>query len=78
MLPEREINLLVNTVVEAVEMASVLHVTEGYARLHEGLRRAERELRAGAPWAEALLPRYEEALRNYVARYGASANTYLA
>ena len=74
MLPERELNLLVNTVTEAVEMASVMQVSEGHARLREGLRRAESSLRAGSPWAEALLARYEEALRNYVARYEAGSS----
>ena len=78
MLPEREINLLVNTVAEAVEMASVLHVSEGHDRLRQGLRRAENELRAGSPWAETLLDRYQEALRNYAARYGAGGGMYLA
>lgn len=71
MLPERELNLLVNTVTDAVEMASVMHVSEGHARLREGLRRAEDAFRSGSPWAEALLARYQEALRNYVARYEA-------
>jgi hypothetical protein len=70
MLPDREIGVLISTVLGAVEMAATGQVTQGHERLVAGLRQAEAARMRREPWAVELTARYREALCNYTALYG--------
>ena|SRR5689334_6268925 len=69
MLPDREIDLLTSSVLDAIELAVMGQTREGHERLLAGFQRAQGAHREGCPWAGALVRRYEEALRSYAARY---------
>jgi hypothetical protein len=70
MFTEIEVDLLVNTVDEAVAHASVGRVAGGYEALVLGLSRARAAEEDGEEWAAALVLRYRLALDNYCDSYG--------
>lgn len=70
MIPTEEIDHLTTTVDEAIELAAVGRVGEGYRRLSEGRARADVLRIAGRPWAKELLARWEHACDTYTEAYG--------
>jgi hypothetical protein len=69
-LPPVETLALLTTVSDAVELARVGHVAEGYSRLLGGLRRAEAARDAGESWGDELVGLYRQELDNHQRRYG--------
>lgn len=61
-IPDHELELLINTVTEAVDHATEGRTSEGYQSLAYGLERA-RGLEE--PWAPELIQRYQQALQAY-------------
>jgi hypothetical protein len=71
-LPETEIDNLLLTFADAVELALSGEVTEGYLCLVFGARRAAMFRLSGEPWAEELIGRYIRARECYSKRFGLS------
>jgi hypothetical protein len=65
MLPDHELDTLLITVTDAVDLARAGDVAEGYTALLAGLHRAKEVAAAGEPWAGELVSRYREALENF-------------
>jgi hypothetical protein len=70
MLPDHEINTLILTVTEAVDLALAGEIADGYQALLAGLHRAEEIAEEGEPCAEELVARWRRALDTYAKRWG--------
>jgi hypothetical protein len=68
-LPPLEIDLLLTTVDEALDLALANRPEDGAAELAYGLTRAETFLEAGEPFALELVERWRTALRNFCFKY---------
>lgn len=69
MLLDDEISLLNNTIDQAVTLAALGELCEGYDELAYGLERAKAHLGFGLTWPEELLPLYQQAVENYCVSY---------
>ena len=69
MIPDDELNLLVNTVDLAASRASGGDVAAGYEELLYGLHRAKALRDDGEAWGEALVQQWRGALDRYAARF---------
>lgn len=70
-LPPIELDTLLLTFTEAVDLAEVGSVLVGYRCLLGGLERAQEADEAGEPWGVELVARYSLALERYAERWGA-------
>jgi hypothetical protein len=70
MLPDAEIDRLTNAVDEAIGLAALGQVGEGYRLLSKGFMRAEGLRREGKDWGHELMLRWGQACDNYAASYG--------
>jgi hypothetical protein len=69
-IPDAEADLLSETVMRAVEAASVGALAAGYDPLLAGRRHAEALLNRGEPYAAELVAWWRGALSNYCDSYG--------
>jgi hypothetical protein len=70
MLPDSEIDRLMDAVDEAIGLAAEGKVGEGYRLLSEGRIRASELAKAREPWGAELVHRWRLACDNYAASYG--------
>jgi hypothetical protein len=70
MIPDEEIERLVNAIHYAIQYCHEGRLVDGYNLLLEGRRHAERLRDAGEPWGEELVDRWRGACDNYAESYG--------
>jgi hypothetical protein len=68
-LPEEELTVLQKTTSRAELLGARGDEIAGRRQLLEGLRRARRAWKTGAPWAPALFREYHQALARFQARF---------
>jgi hypothetical protein len=68
-LPRNEIDTLLTTITDAVDLAAEGDAHLGYEALRAGLRRAEELRDAGQQWGEELARRWQEALDRFAERW---------
>jgi hypothetical protein len=69
MLPNTEVEALLFTVTDAIELAAAGAVDGGRRVLVSGLRRCDEARRKEAPWADDLCEQYGRVLERYSRRY---------
>ncbi|HEV8177073.1 MAG TPA: hypothetical protein VGP44_05235 [Gemmatimonadales bacterium] len=72
MIPDEEIDLLTETVDEAISMASEGRLSDGYTLLLDGFERAENLRAEEWDWVAELVLRWAHACANYAESYGVS------
>ena len=70
MIPDLELDLLINSIDRAVALAVMHRVADGYCELEHGLERAQAARDDGEEWADLLVTRYRIALDNFCESYG--------
>jgi hypothetical protein len=69
-IPEYEWEIFFNTIDDAVGLAMLGRIGDGFRRLELGLLRAE-EIAEESAWGEELRTRYRKAMDRFTQRYGA-------
>ncbi len=70
MLPPANVDTLLNSVFEALDLAADGHAADGYQLLLLGKHKALEDAARGEPWAKELEERWDHAIRRYVDRCG--------
>ncbi len=72
MIPDSEIDLLTESVDDAISLAALGFLADGYTLLLDGFERAENLQADGEPWVAELVLRWALACENYAESYGVS------